>query len=106
WAERVSAIVHGAAEDDAIGPRKIDVLKNALLKGLFGGEVNGFDSRARDAYHFPGLNFADVLGVQKIERARFRSYEPGVTELAEIQRTKAAWVAYGVEFVGREYEQG
>src|SRR5580692_4973033 len=72
-AEGFAAFVHAAAEYDAVRPREIDMLENALLQGLFRREVDGLDAGAGDAHHFAGLDFADVLRVEKIERAGFRS---------------------------------
>src|SRR5260370_26184085 len=103
-AEHLAAFVHGAAEDDAVRAGKIDVLENALLERLFWREVNGLDAGFGDAYHFAGFDLADVLGVEQIESASFRGNEPGIeaaggSEFAENERTEAARIAHGVEFV-------
>src|SRR5258707_1076761 len=80
-AQRFPALVDGAAKDDAIRPREIDVFENALLERVFGRKVNGLDARARDAHHFAGLDFAHVLRVDQIELARFRRNQPGIAQL-------------------------
>src|SRR5580658_4452802 len=73
---------------------------------LFGREVDGLDARAGDAHHFAGLDFADVLRVEQIERAGFRSNQPGLaaswqSKPAEHKRAEAARVAHGNKFVLR-----
>ena len=104
-AEAFAALVHRAAENQAIGPRKIDVLEDAVLQRLFRREVERFDAAARDAHHFAGLDFAHVFGADQIERAGFRSDEPGAAEAAEAQRAEAARIADGVHFVARQHQQ-
>ena len=79
-AQRFAALVHRAAEDDAIGAREIDMLENAVLMRLFRREADRFNAAARDAHHFAGLDFANVFGVDQIERAGFRSHDPGAVE--------------------------
>src|SRR5260370_42496386 len=105
--EHLAAFVHGAAENNAVGPGEIDVLENALLERLFWREVDGFDAGLRDAHHFAGLDFADVLRVEQIESAGFGSDQPGVEatgrgQFAEHQRAEAARIAHGIEFIFRE----
>src|SRR5260370_22892116 len=108
--EHLAAFVHGAAEDDAVWAGKIDVLETALLERLFVREVNGIDAGFGDAYHFAGCDLADVLGVEQIQSASFRGNEPGIeaaggSEFAENERTEAARIAHGVEFVFCEDEK-
>ncbi len=105
-AQRLSAFVDGAAKDNAVRPREINVLENALLARLFRRETNGLNAGARDAHHFAGLDFADVLRIQQIERARFRGHQPGVAQPAEIQRAEAARVAHGDQLFRGEHQQG
>ena len=71
FAERFAAVMHAAAENQAIGAREIDMLENAVLMRLGRREANGFESRARDAQHFSGFDFANVIRIQQIERASF-----------------------------------
>src|SRR4029077_119776 len=104
-AKGFAAFVDAATEDDAVGARKIDVLEDALLAGFFGREMDGFDAGARDAHHFAGRDFANILRVEEIERAGFASDQAGGRESAEIERAQSAGVADGVEFVGRENEE-
>src|SRR5215472_10887201 len=109
-AEHFAALVDGAAENDAVRTREIDVLENALLMLLRGREVDGLDAAFRDAHHFTGLDFADVLRVQQVERAGFRSHEPGKgatrrQKLAEGQRAEAARVTHGVQLVAGKNEE-
>ena len=97
--------IDGAAEDQAVGPREIDVLEDAVLVRLLGGEMQRFDAGSGDAHHFAGLDFADVFGAEQIERAGFRGDDPGVAEPAEAERAEAARIAHGVEFVARQNQQ-
>ena len=108
--EHFPTFVDGAAENDAIRPRKIDMLENALLVLFFGREMDGFDARLGDAQHFAGLDFADVLRVEQIEGAGFRGDQPGGKaagsgELAENERTEAARIADRIKLVLRENEK-
>src|SRR3982751_2036753 len=82
------------------------MLENTLLVGFLGREADGFDAAARDAHHFTGLDFADILSIEEIESAGLRRDEPGIAKFAEIERAEASGIAHGVEFVGREYEGG
>src|SRR6266403_180183 len=74
--EHLAAFVDGAAKDNAVGPGEIDVLENALLERLLRREVDRLDAGFGDADHFAGFDFADILGVEEIERARFGGYQP------------------------------
>src|SRR5262249_7996722 len=104
-AQSFTASADGAAEDDAVGARKIDMLEDALLVLLFWGEADGFQAAFRDAHHFAGLDFADVCRVEKIKGAGLRGGEPSVAEAAENQRPKAPGIADGVKLVLREHDQ-
>src|SRR5260370_18884595 len=108
--EHISGVGYGAADDDAVGTRKIDVLENAVLVRLRRAEEDGFDAGGGDADHFGGFDFADVGGVEKIEGAGFRGDDPSILafrrrKFAENERTEAAGIADGVQFVLREDEQ-
>ena len=60
---------------------------------------------SRNAHHFAGLDFADVLRVEQIEGASFGSDHPGAAEAApRHERAKAARIADGEEFVLRQNE--
>ncbi len=76
-AESFAAGVDGTAEDDAVWPREIDVLENAILVRLLRREMDGLDAGFGDADHFAGLDFANVLRVEQIEGASFGSNHPG-----------------------------
>src|SRR5436309_2310624 len=109
-AEHFAALVDGAAEDDAVRAREVDVFENALLMLLRGREMDGLYAAFGDAHHFAGLDFADVLRIEQIERAGFRSHEPGQgaagsRKLAENQRAEAARVAHGIQLVGGKNEE-
>jgi len=47
------------------------MFENALLERFRRREADGFDAGFGDAHHFAGLDFADVLRVEQIERAGF-----------------------------------
>src|SRR5215510_10231689 len=98
-AQHFAALVNGAAEDDAVRAREVDMLENALLMWFRGREVDGLDPGFGDAHHFAGFDFADVLRVEKVKRAGFAGDEPGsetaaCRELAENERAKAARIAH------------
>src|SRR6266576_2446693 len=105
-----AALVHGAAEDDAVRAREIDVLENALLELLFWREMDGFDAGFGDAYHLAGLDFADVLRIQQIKSASFRGHQPGDKaagrgQFSKDQGAEAAGIAHGVKFVLSEDQE-
>src|SRR5438105_14985865 len=109
-AEHFATLVDGAAKNDAVRPREVNMLENALLVLLGGSEVNGLDAALGDAHHFAGLDFADVLRVEQIERAGFAGDEPGGAaagrrKFAENERAEAARIARGVKLVGGEDEK-
>ncbi len=109
-AEHFAALVDGAAKNNAVRARKVDMLENALLVRLRGREVDGLNAAFGDAHHFAGLDFADILRVEQIKRAGLRSHQPrneaaGRREFAENERAKAAGIAHGVEFVSGENEK-
>ena len=87
------------------------MLENAVLMRLRRAETDGLDAGTGDANHFTGLDFTDVGGIEKIESAGFAGDDPGILavggrKLAEDERTEAAGIADGVEFVLREDEEG
>src|SRR5690242_13047984 len=109
-AEHFAALVNGAAENNAVGTREIDMLENALLMRLGGREVNGLDAALGDAHHFSRFDFADVLRVEEIESAGFAGDEPGGVaagscEFAENERSEAARIADGVKLVSGENQK-
>src|SRR6059036_76761 len=100
-AENFAALVDGAAENDAVRAREIDMLENALLVLFRWGEMDRLDAAFGDADHFAGLDFAEVLRVEEIEGAGFAGDEPGRVaagrrEFAESERAEAAGIAHGV----------
>src|SRR5579864_1779217 len=104
-AEAFARRVHGAAEDDAIGARKINMLEDAVLMLLFGRETNGFDAASGNAQHFAGLNVTDIFRADQIEGARFRADNPGVAEASEGERAETARVADRENFIARENQK-
>src|SRR5205823_7337263 len=50
-AKHFAALVDGAAEDNAVRAREIDVLENALLVWLGRREMDGLDAALGDAHH-------------------------------------------------------
>ena len=105
-AQHFAAAVDGAAKDQAIGARKIDVLENAVLVAASAG-AKWIDSTPllEMRTHLAGLDFANVFRADQIERAGFRSDHPGVAESAEAERAEAARIANGVKLVARENQQ-
>src|SRR5271154_5867756 len=98
-AEGFAASVDGTAEDDAVRSREIDMLEDAMLVRLLRREMDGLNAGFRDAHHFAGFDFADVLRVEQIEGAGFGGDHPGLGvglrggQFSEDQRTKATWIA-------------
>ncbi len=70
-AEHLAAFIYGTAKNDAIRAGEIDVLEDALLERLFWREANGLDARFGNAHHLAGLDLADVLRIEQVERAGF-----------------------------------
>src|SRR5437899_2079901 len=109
-AEHLAALVHGTAEDDAVRAGEVNVLENALLVLLFGREVDGLNAAFGDAHHFTGRDLADVLGVEKVERAGFGGDQPGHEatrrrEFAENERAEPTRLQSGGECAGGKNEK-
>src|SRR5262249_57797241 len=110
-AELFPALVHAAAENGAVRPRKIDMLKDAELVRLFRRETNRLQSGSRNTQHLAGFDLPDVVRVEEIERAGFAGDDPsgfavGRDHPAEIQRAEAARIANRVELVGgKDYQR-
>ena len=73
----LARILHGAAEDDGIRTREIDVLEDALRARLFGSVAFAGDAFGPDDHHLAGLHIVEVDGVDQIERAGFRGEDVG-----------------------------
>src|SRR3989442_827141 len=89
-----------------VGPRKIDVLENAVLVRLGQREADRLEPGPRDAHHLARLDLAHVLGAQQIERAGLRSQQPRAPQATQVERAETARVADGVELVASEQQQG
>src|SRR5205807_2270302 len=85
-AQHFAAPVYGAAEDQAVWPRKIDVLENAVLVRLGQREADRLEPGPRDAHHLARLDLAHVLGAQQIERAGLRSQQPRAPQATQVER--------------------
>ncbi len=83
FAEHFAAVIYGASENHAVGPREIYVFKNAKLRISGGGEANGFESSARDAQHFAGFDIANVSCADEIEGASFGCNDPAIAQAAK-----------------------
>src|SRR5690348_13636212 len=104
-AQALARGIHGTAEDDAIGPREIDMLENAVLMRLLRREANGLGAALGDSQHFAGLDFALVFRANQIECAGLRGDHPRAAEPAEAERPEAARVANGENFIASENEE-
>ena len=72
-AQHFAALVDGAAEDQAIGPREIDVLEDAVLGRFDWGEMHRLQAAAGNAQHLAGFDLANVFGADQIEGAGFEA---------------------------------
>ena len=97
-AQHFARLLHGAAEDDGIGARKIDVLEHAM--GMVADRSVAFARHpfGTDDHHLAGLDVAQIDGVDQIEGAGFRGEHvagaaAGQLHLAEGQRTESMRVA-------------
>ena len=61
------------AADDAVRPREIDILEHAKRRLLIRERPLRAQAVFVDDEHFAGLDLANELGVNEIERARFGS---------------------------------
>ena len=77
-AHLVARLLHPAAEDAAVGARKVDVLEDAARLRHAAGVLAAGDAVFGDHHQFAGKNIAHVLGAQQIEGAGFRGKDDGV----------------------------
>ena len=75
------------------------MLENALLQRLRRGKANRLDPRPRNPHHLAWLDFAHILRIQQIERARLARYQPGIAKPSQIQRPKPARIAHRVQLI-------
>jgi len=86
--------IHVAVGDGAVGPREIDVFKNAKRAALMLGErLNALQAVLVDDHDLARLDVADKLGVDQIERARFTRKHPGIADLPDAERAKSMRIA-------------
>ena len=91
----------------AVGPREIDVLKDA--KGaplLFRESLNAFEPAFVDDHDFAGLDIADEFGVNQVERTGFAGENPGIADFADAERTKTVGITDTNELLlGHDHER-
>src|SRR5438105_3622223 len=67
-----AGFLNGTSEDNRIGPRKIDVLKNALRSRRLWRPAFPGHSFGADANHFAWLDVIFIIGVDQVESTGFR----------------------------------
>ena len=104
-AQHFAALLDRPAEDEAIGPREIDVLENAVLQRLFGRETQRLDAALRDAQHFAGLDVAHVVAPIKSNAQVSEATIHAPSSRPRRQRAESARIAQRVHFVARQHQQ-
>src|ERR1019366_3863331 len=100
--------IDSVAIDDAVGPREIDVFKNAERAFMVVGKSgDAGESVFVDDDNFAGRHIADELRVDQIKRRRLAGKHPrAVRGAANGQRTETKRVARADQFLFRHYDQG
>ncbi len=110
-AHLVTRLLYPAAEDFAVGARKVNLLKDATRLRDTGGVLAAGQAVAGDHDQLAGKIVADVFGAEQIEGAGFRSEDDGVgramvADAADGKRAEAARIARGEDAIAREHDDG
>ena len=97
-AEVFARFLHGPSEDDGIGPREIDVFKDAVGVIADGGVALASHALGADDDHLAGIDVAEIDGVDEIEGAGLGSEDvagiaAGKLHLAESERPETVGIA-------------
>ena len=93
-ADALARFIDADAVDHAVGPGEIDIFENAQpFMGAVEGPRRAQSFRAGDD-HLAGLDVAQELRADDVERAAFRGDDPRLAELAQHQRPHAQGVAH------------
>ena len=94
-AKRLAAVMHAAAEDQAIGARKIDMLEDAVLMRLGRREANGFKARRGRCATFLRVRFRGCKSHPANQTRKFRKrpyrYRPAAQGRADGIRADRGW---------------
>jgi hypothetical protein len=88
-AEGFSDIVDRAAADDGIRPREVDIFEDAGPRRLRRERLVAVGAGLVEHDDFAGLDVADILGADHVERTGFRGQDRAAVEVAEHQRANA-----------------
>ena len=105
-ADCLAHFIDRSAVDDAVGAREIDVLENARPRQGGGERAIAFHAGIVDQHQLAGLDVADILGADDVERDRLRGEDHRLAELAHHQRANAERVAARDQAVGGQADQG
>ena len=93
-------------EDNAIRPREVDVLEDALA-GLFSGErTHRTEPVLIDDHELPGLDLPDIRRVDQVQGTGLGAQNVAIAELSENERAESSRIANAVKSVLGEEEQG
>ena len=100
--------VHQATVHHAVRACEVDPLENTqgAFARFFAPEYLAMNLVLCDDYDFPGLKFANKIGLHVVQRARLGSEHPTVAfplgKSTQTQRTNAQWIAGRDQGVRRE----
>ena len=107
--ELLADLVDAAAVEVRVGPCKVHVLEDAALRLGQVRQADALHARAVDDEHLAGLDVADVLGADEVERDGLARDDVRVLAArgqdAEAERTDAARIADRDDRVRRQEEQ-
>ncbi len=94
------------AEDDAVRTAEIDMLENTKGGLPLRQRHLGFQAFLLDPHHFPGRQVPDMLRVDQVEGAGFRSHDVGSVHKPQAEGPEALRVPGRQEVLRREQRQG
>ena len=104
--EGLADLIDRAAADDGIRPREIDVFEDAGPRRLWRERLVAVRAVFVEHDDLAGLDVADILRADHVERAGFRRQDRVAVEIAEHQRADAERIAGADQFlVGQRHQR-
>src|SRR5580704_2524344 len=105
-ADPFARLINAGPLDDAVWPGEVDVLEHAEAALEVLERHHAAHPARADDDNFPGFDVALEPGADDVERAGFRSQDPGLAEPPEDQRPHAERIAHPDHLVLRESNEG
>jgi len=98
-------LVHALLFDQTVGPREIDIFKDAKTGWPGRKQLPALDAVLGDDHHFAGFDVTYEICAHDIQRAGLRRQDHRPVKLAQDQRPHAERVAYPQQHVGSHGNQ-